>query len=106
MKAPTIPTTSPRIIFDPLTDFQPSSRDFNIPISAVRFDAAPFGISCRLKIVKAAKAKLAAFTYSAKSTAVPLKPGIIAMKALVKSESKVNSTAAIGAVPYAAKSET
>ena len=61
-KAPTIPTTRPRIILDPLTDFQPSRSDFKIPVSAACLAAAPLGISRKFQIVKAAKAKLAAFT--------------------------------------------
>ena len=69
------------------------------------FAAAPFGISRNPQIVKAAKANDNAFAYSANSTAVTFveKAALIAD---VKSERKVNSAAATGAVPYAASSET
>ena len=61
-KAPTIPSTRPRMSLDPLTDFHPSRSDLRIPVSAACFAAAPLGISFKFQIVKAAKAKLAALT--------------------------------------------
>ena len=104
-KAPTIPTISPRINLLPETDFQPSYKDLRIPVSAACFAAAPLGISFKPQIVNAANAKDSAFTYSERSVAVELIPKVTLI-ADVNRERKVNSIAAIGAVPYAASNDT
>ena len=52
--APTMPTISPRIIFEDATAFQPCTRDFPMFSSFSLPDAGPLGISLRPRITQAA----------------------------------------------------
>ena len=74
--------------------------------SFVLLAAAPVGISLSPQIVTAAKRKLSAFTYSAISTEFPIENGKSYSMSVAKRVRSENKIAAIGAVPYAANSET
>ena len=104
-KAPNIPTMRPRIIMDSLINEKPSQRELLIEDWTV-FLLVPEENSLIRQTVNAQNRKLKALMYKARSTA---DAGVLFPNTeLTTPENKAsaeNKIAAIGAVPYAARSE-
>jgi len=104
-KAPSIPKIRPRMILEPLINEKPSQRELPIDDRA-NFLLGPDGISFKRQTVYAQNKKLIALIYKARSAA---DAGVLFPKAAliapVNNASAENKIAAIGAVPYAARSD-
>jgi hypothetical protein len=94
------------MILEPLINEKPSQRDLPID-EEFSFLLGPDGISFSRQTVYAQNRKLTAFIYSARSAA---DAGVVFPKAAfiapVNNARVENKIAAIGAVPYAARSDT